>query len=186
MTASGTLGPSAVGPAACTFVLPKPLHGWREFAGEVGIIVLGVLIALGFGKVVEEWQWHDEVRSTRQAIAKELANAAAQAAERVAIQDCLRDRLDELATEEIERQKAWRLLMERHSNLAGFQIPDASEAVFMRAACKYISVLDFSQGLGHREQLEINDQGAPEGIEVRKDSWGVAVAGVDAELVRSG
>ena len=27
--------------------MPKPLHGWREFAGEVGIIVLGVLIALG-------------------------------------------------------------------------------------------------------------------------------------------
>jgi hypothetical protein len=31
------------------FHLPKPLHGWREFAGEVGIIVLGVLIALGAG-----------------------------------------------------------------------------------------------------------------------------------------
>jgi len=29
------------------FHLPKPLHGWREFAGEVGIIVIGVLIALG-------------------------------------------------------------------------------------------------------------------------------------------
>ena len=29
------------------FHLPKPLHGWREFAGEVGVIVLGVLIALG-------------------------------------------------------------------------------------------------------------------------------------------
>jgi len=27
--------------------VPKPLHGWREFAGEVGILVLGVLIALG-------------------------------------------------------------------------------------------------------------------------------------------
>ena len=26
--------------------LPKPLHGWREFAGEVGVVVLGVLIAL--------------------------------------------------------------------------------------------------------------------------------------------
>lgn len=24
--------------------LPKPLHGWREFVGEVGIIVLGVLM----------------------------------------------------------------------------------------------------------------------------------------------
>ena len=33
--------------------LPKPLHGWREFAGEVGIIVLGVLIALTFGQLVE-------------------------------------------------------------------------------------------------------------------------------------
>ena len=29
------------------FHLPKPLHGWREFVGEVAIIVLGVLIALG-------------------------------------------------------------------------------------------------------------------------------------------
>lgn len=29
------------------FHLPKPLHGWREFVGEVGIIVLGGLIALG-------------------------------------------------------------------------------------------------------------------------------------------
>ncbi len=24
------------------FHLPKPLHGWREFVGEVGIIVVGV------------------------------------------------------------------------------------------------------------------------------------------------
>jgi hypothetical protein len=30
------------------FHLPKPLHGWREFAGEVGIIVIGVLIALSW------------------------------------------------------------------------------------------------------------------------------------------
>jgi len=28
------------------FHLPKPLHGWRAFIGEVAIIVLGVLIAL--------------------------------------------------------------------------------------------------------------------------------------------
>jgi hypothetical protein len=35
------------------FHLPKPLHGWREFAGEVGIIVIGVLIALGAEQLVE-------------------------------------------------------------------------------------------------------------------------------------
>lgn len=34
------------------FHLPKPLHGWREFAGEVGIVVFGVLIALGAEQVV--------------------------------------------------------------------------------------------------------------------------------------
>lgn len=35
------------------FHLPKPLHGWREFAGEVGIIVVGVLIALAFEQVAQ-------------------------------------------------------------------------------------------------------------------------------------
>lgn len=33
--------------------LPTPLKGWREFAGEVGIIVLGVLIALGAEQAIE-------------------------------------------------------------------------------------------------------------------------------------
>ncbi|URD60378.1 hypothetical protein M8312_11380 [Sphingomonas sp. KRR8] len=37
--------------------IPKPIHGWREFAGEVGIIVLGVLIALGAQQPVE-WGNH--------------------------------------------------------------------------------------------------------------------------------
>ena len=77
--------------------IPKPLHGWREFAGEVGIIVLGVLIALGFGQVAEAWQWHREVGETRQAIADELALSAEQGAERLAIENCLRDRIGQLS-----------------------------------------------------------------------------------------
>jgi hypothetical protein len=77
--------------------LPKPLHGWREFVGEVGIIVLGVLIALGFEQLVDQWRWHREVESTRQAIANELVDAAFQGAMRIAVEDCLRDRIGELA-----------------------------------------------------------------------------------------
>lgn len=76
--------------------LPKPLHGWRAFAGEVGIIVLGVLIALGFGQIAEQWQWHQEVGTARQALANELAAAANQSAGRIAVEDCLRDRIGEL------------------------------------------------------------------------------------------
>ena len=63
-------------------------------------------------------------------------------------------------TDPAEREAAWKLLMERHSNLAGFQMPDG-DAVFMRAVCKYVSVLDFTQGIGHREQLVIDDRGVP-------------------------
>ena len=75
-------------------------------------------------------------------------------------------------TDEREREDAWRLLMQRHSNLAGFKIPDARDAVFMRATCKYVSLLDLSQGLGHREQLAIDDQGAAREVDVDKDGWG--------------
>jgi hypothetical protein len=52
--------------------LPKPLHGWREFAGEVGIIVLGVLIALTADQIAVAFQWHREVRSFRAAADHEL------------------------------------------------------------------------------------------------------------------
>jgi hypothetical protein len=56
------------------FHLPKPLHGWRAFVGEVGIIVIGVLIALGAEQVVDEWRWHEKVGVVRQSLMGELAN----------------------------------------------------------------------------------------------------------------
>jgi nitroimidazol reductase NimA-like FMN-containing flavoprotein (pyridoxamine 5'-phosphate oxidase superfamily) len=62
-------------------------------------------------------------------------------------------------TDEHERQEAWKQLMQRHANLAGSQIPEATEAVFMRARCEHVSMLDFTQGLGHREQLVVNEAG---------------------------
>ena len=51
--------------------LPKPLHGWREFAGEVGIIVLGVLIALGAGQVVKSLQFRHEQHDTLERLFRE-------------------------------------------------------------------------------------------------------------------
>ena len=36
--------------------LPKPLRGWREFIGEVGIIVIGVLIALAADQIAEFYE----------------------------------------------------------------------------------------------------------------------------------
>lgn len=52
--------------------LPHPLHGWRVFAGEVGVIVLGVLLALGAQQVAEDWQVRSEVREFRRTIDHEI------------------------------------------------------------------------------------------------------------------
>src|SRR5690348_4833714 len=72
------------------FHLPKPLHGWREFVGEVGIIVLGVLIALGAEQVVETFQWREKVRHAEHAMRLELAeDDGPQAYGRLVIAVCL-------------------------------------------------------------------------------------------------
>lgn len=72
------------------FHLPKPLHGWREFAGEVGIIVLGVLIALGAEQVVESLHERHLARQAEDRIRAELAFNSAFAAQRIAMGDCMR------------------------------------------------------------------------------------------------
>lgn len=72
------------------FHLPKPLHGWRAFAGEVGIIVLGVLIALGAEQAVERLHWRQKVGDAEDAMRLELAeDDGPQAYGRMVIGPCL-------------------------------------------------------------------------------------------------
>ena len=42
----------------------RPRDGWRVFIGEVGVIVLGVLIALVAQQVASNWQWRQDVART--------------------------------------------------------------------------------------------------------------------------
>ena len=58
------------------FHLPKPAHGWRELAGEVGIIVLGVLIALGAEQTVENIRARHEVSPPSDRIVQAAARIA--------------------------------------------------------------------------------------------------------------
>ena len=89
------------------FRLPKPLHGWREFVGEVGIIVVGVLIALGAEQVVQNWHWRGEVREADQRMRDDLGYDLAIAYERFAIDPCLRPRLGELRDELLNDGPNW-------------------------------------------------------------------------------
>ena len=79
--------------------LPKPSHGWRDFAGEVGVIVLGVLIALGAQQIVDMWQWRQKVTVVRQSIMAELGNNRARWEENLTAVRC--------AMQEIETLDAW-------------------------------------------------------------------------------
>jgi len=55
-----------------------------------------------------------------------------------------------------ERSGAWDLLAKRHPNLTDLAPPKDAEVATMAADCKHLSVLDYSQGLGHTETLTID------------------------------
>jgi len=97
------------------FHLPKPLHGWREFAGEVGIIVIGVLIALAAEAVLEDWRWQRHVEQSTRAFKEELLIAASDGYERMAIQPCLQGRLRALAAQLNGSSGQWRAMPDRFS-----------------------------------------------------------------------
>ena len=80
------------------FHLPKPLHGWREFAGEVGIIVIGVLVALSAEQVVENIHWKAETAAARKALNSDVQESLVSAKVGENLRPCIDRRLDEIAT----------------------------------------------------------------------------------------
>jgi len=61
----------------------------------------------------------------------------------------------EEVTDLTEKNHAWKLLAERHPNLTDLAPPGKDEVATMRADCKHVSILDYSQGLGHTEALTL-------------------------------
>jgi hypothetical protein len=78
------------------FHLPKPLHGWREFAGEVGIIVVGVLIALGAEQLVEQVHQRQEAAQANDIIRGELAFNLGRLQSRLQIRSCVDARISQI------------------------------------------------------------------------------------------
>ena len=79
------------------FHLPKPLHGWRQFVGEVAIIVLGVLIALSAEQLVENWHWSQKLNASKDAMRTELLfDDGPEVYHRAAVHDCLQQKLRQI------------------------------------------------------------------------------------------
>lgn len=87
--------------------LPKPLHGWRAFAGEVGVIVLGVLIALAAQQAVEALHWRNETATLRENLHREIRDNQWNAVLRVMISGCIRQRIARLDNELRRPGVAW-------------------------------------------------------------------------------
>ena len=76
--------------------LPKPIHGWRGFIGEVGIIVIGILIALGAEEVLTEHNWDRKVEAGETALALEAKTSSSAFAEEMTVGSCLIAQIDAL------------------------------------------------------------------------------------------
>jgi len=76
--------------------LPKAIHGWREFAKEIAIIVIGVLIALGFEQVVEWVHWQHKVAEGEERLRVEGAQMFKAAAESAYSGPCVIGQLQQM------------------------------------------------------------------------------------------
>lgn len=76
---------------------PKPIHSWRELATEFGVIVLGILTALGLEQAVETYHEREQVETAHQAIENEIHQGIVDARLNNDMWDCTRTQLAALS-----------------------------------------------------------------------------------------
>ena len=69
-------------------------------------------------------------------------------------------------TNAAERRRAWVLLEQRHPNLRDFALPDRSESAVMRAMCRHVSIVDYTQGIGHTEAFTVHPNAFPTKLQI--------------------
>jgi len=86
---------------------PKAWRGWREFLKEVGIIVLGVLIALAAEQCVEWLNWRTKAAQAEQHLRRDAALVMNAMVERLEIQQCQDGRLTLIRDRLLASGPAW-------------------------------------------------------------------------------
>jgi hypothetical protein len=87
--------------------LPEPPHGWRDFAWEIGIVFVGVILALGGERLLQQLNWRQDARQASAAIKTELAEHRLAALERLAVQACLKGQMKALYEKLSKHKGGW-------------------------------------------------------------------------------
>jgi hypothetical protein len=72
---------------------PRAAHSLREFLSEIGVIVVGVLIALTAEQMAEQLHWRERTREVRGQLISETSSNATSALEWLALSPCLDQQL---------------------------------------------------------------------------------------------
>jgi hypothetical protein len=76
---------------------PKSVRDWPELLREIGVIVIGVLLALGAEQLADAFHWRHEVEVERRALLSEARDNLSTAAYRRSEQGCIDARLAQIA-----------------------------------------------------------------------------------------
>jgi hypothetical protein len=69
---------------------PKPIHNWRELATEVGVIVVGIIIALSAEQFIQGLEWHHKISRAEEQMRLEMAkDNGPEILQRLAVSDCI-------------------------------------------------------------------------------------------------
>ena len=71
-----------------------------------------------------------------------------------------------------QRERAVKLLLERHPGLRRLERPEPGHSAVMRANPEIITILDYSKGFGHADLLTVGPGGLTEMTVARDDDWG--------------
>ena len=92
------------------FKLGRPPHGWSTLAWEAGVVVVGVLIALGAQQIADNLYWQGQAAQARSNIQQELLEHEKDNYERLAIQPCLRGQLAALSARLADTDGHWKAM----------------------------------------------------------------------------
>lgn len=71
-----------------------------------------------------------------------------------------------------QRQRAVKLLLDRHPGLKKLERPEPGHSAVMRANPEIITILDYSKGFGHADLLTVGPGGLTDMTAARDDDWG--------------